>query len=316
MLASTLALAQQVTLPRIGVLWPGDLARWTDAFVDGLRENGYVDGVTVSIGIRNTYSDFGSGPALAKELIALGPQVIFASPGALAKDVLRELDAARKDIPVVTLTWDPIEEEVVTSVARPGRNVTGIGTAPDPEFITKHLQLIKELVPRATRVVYFVDPSWYLTKFFERSKVVLEKAGHQVGITIVTIEVPTPDRLEQAFAEAARRQAQAVIVPPSPTFAGHRDRVIHLAAKNRLPAIYGDELFAYEGGLISYWTSISEMERRAGAIVARILRGAKAVDIPVEYPTRFRLVVNLRTATALGIDVPRSVLVQADEVIK
>lgn len=314
-LPSPLVLAQQAK-PHIGVLWPGDVQRWTDAFIEGLRENGYVDGTTASIDVRNTYSNFDSGPALAKELISLEPRVIFASPGTLAKHVLRELELAHKSIPVVVLTWDPIEEDVVAAAAHPGRNVTGIGTAPDPEFITKHLQLIKELVPQASRVGYFIDPSWYRSKFFERSSAVLDKAARQLGIKIITIEVQTPKRLEAAFSEAIRKQSQAVIVPPSPTFAGHRDRVIQLAAKNHLPAIYGDELFAYEGGLISYWTSISEMERHAGGIVARIARGATAADIPVEYPTRYRLVVNLKTASALGIEVPKSVLLQADEVIK
>jgi putative ABC transport system substrate-binding protein len=144
----------------------------------------------------------------------------------------------------------------------------------------------------------------------------LERAGRQIGITIIPIEVETPDRLEDAFSEAARRRPQAMIIPGGPTFFANRDRVTRLAAKHRLPAVYDDELLAYAGGLISYGASITEEQRRAGAIVAKILRGAKPADTPVEYPTRFRLIVNLRTAAALGLDIPQSVLLQADEVIR
>jgi len=135
---------------------------------------------------------------------------------------------------------------------------------------------------------------------------------------VSAIEVQSADHIDSAFSDAVRLRADAILVPVSPLFTSNRNRgrIISLAAKYRLPAMYGGELFAYDGGLMSYWTSVSDGERRAGELVARILRGAKAGEIPVDYPTRFRLVINRRTAKALGISIPESVLIQADEVIK
>jgi putative ABC transport system substrate-binding protein len=242
--------------------------------------------------------------------------VIYVSPGLLAKQVLRELEKSRKEIPVVVYTWDPVEEELVTNAARPGKDLTGVGFRPDVELVTKHLQLIKELIPRVNRIVYFLDPSWFLRNYTQQSRAVLEKAGRQMGIVIIPIEVKTPDRLEDAFSEAARKQPQAMIISGGPTFFGNRDRVTRLAANHRLPAIYDDELLAYAGGLISYGASIAEGQRQAAAMVAKILRGARPADTPVEYPTKFRLIVNLRAAAALGLEIPQTVLLQADEVIR
>jgi putative ABC transport system substrate-binding protein len=242
--------------------------------------------------------------------------VIYVSPGLLAKHLLRELEKSRKEIPVVVLTWDPVAEGVVSNAARPGKNVTGIGSRPAVDLLTKHLQLIKELIPRVNRVVHFLDPSWFLRGYTQESRTIVENAGRRIGIMIFPVEVATPEDLEKSFSEAAGRRPQAIVIPGGPTFFGNRDRVIGLAAKHRLPTVYDDEVMVYAGGLMSYGASVSEHQRLAAAMVAKILRGARPVDTPVEYATRFRLVVNLRAAAGLGLDIPQSIFLQADEVIR
>lgn len=315
-LAAAATLAQPPQVARIGVLWPGDVPRYDAAFLDGLRRNGFVDGTNAVVHIRSTGADFESGPALAKELIALDPHVIYVSPGLLAKHLLQELEKSRKDIPVVVHTWDPVAEELVSNVARPGKSITGIGYRPAVDLVTKHLQLIKDLIPRVNRVVHFLDPSWFLRSYTQESRMTLENAGRRIGVMIFSVEVANPEGLEEAFSEAVRRRPQGIIIPGGPTFWGNRDRVTGLAAKHRLPAVYDDELMAYAGGLMSYGASFTDQQHLAAAMVAKILRGAKPADMPVEYATRFRLVVNLRTAAGLALDIPQSVFVQADEVIR
>jgi len=246
-------------------------------------------------------------------------KVIYASPGVLAKYVLQALSRTGQDIPLVVFTWDPVGEGLVESASHPGKNVTAIGTAHDPQFMSKQLQLLKETAPRITKVVYLFETNWDLGKFFgPKASNALDTAGRQLGISVSAIELQSADHIDNAFSEVVRLHADAIIVPVSPLFASNRNRghIISLAAKYRLPAVYGDELFAYDGGLMSYWTSVSDGERRAGELVARILRGTKAGEIPVDYPTRFHLIINRRTAKALGLSIPDSVLIQADEIIK
>ena len=312
--------AQEVKkLPRIGVLWPGDVKQWNDGMFDTLRKHGFVDGVTVRIDVRNTYERFDLGPKLAEELVALNPAVIFVSPSAFAKDISRALKKARKKIPMVVASYDPVAEGVVASAAHPGGNITGVGGAYDTEIVGKHLQLIKDMIPRVSRVAYLYDKTWAekqdWTQHVKRS---LEKTGSQLGISIMSIEVTSSDQLEPAFSQAVRLRADAIVVTNLPLFnaPASRARIIQLAAQHHMPAIYFDELFAYEGGLISYWASVKELLARGGDVVAKILRGAKPSEIPIEYPTRIRLVVNLRTAKAMGLTIPESVLIQADEVIR
>ena len=315
-LVSLDVIAEQ-TLPRIGVLWPGGVSRYISAFNDGLRERGYVNGATVTVDIRATNGDFSRAPALAQELVALKPDVIFAVPGPLAKEVVRAVDRSGKQIPIVVYADDPVEEGLVTRAARPSRNVTGIGDVQEPQFVTKLLQVLKEAVPTVSRVLYFEDPTWGPGGSRARkSRAAMESGGRQLGITVITSEIRSPDDIARAFSEAVRHGVDGIVVAASVVVIDHRARIIERAAKLRLPAVYGDELFAYDGGLISYWTSITEMHKAAAGLVAKILRGAKPGDLPVEYPTTFRLVVNLRTARALNLSVPQSVLLQADEVIK
>jgi ABC-type uncharacterized transport system substrate-binding protein len=301
-------------LPRIGVLWPSLVERWNTAFRDGLRENGFIDGATAVIEIRATGRKLESGAVLAEELIASEPDVIYAVPGVLGKVVNAE-EKARKQIPIVVITQDPVAEGLVASVTHPGGNITGLAVVAAPgELMTKHLQLLKEMIPRLKRVGCLTDTSW--KEFSVLTKAALEKAGPQLGVRVRSIDVRAPDDIEHALSEITKQRVDAMIVPLTPMFLATRDRIISFASKHRLPTAYAEEVFTYEGGLVSYGPSVSERYRRAATLVAKILHGAKPGDIPVDYNTNFRLVVNLRVAKALQLKVPESVLLQADEVIR
>jgi putative ABC transport system substrate-binding protein len=303
-------------LPHIGVLWPALVDRWNQAFLDGLRENGFVDGVTAVIDIRVTAEAFESAPKLAEELVALNPDVIVAIPAALAKDVVEAEQKAGKVIPIVVVTQDPVSEGLVARAAHPGGNITGIALLPAPgAFMTKHLQLLKEILPRVKRVASLVDTTWY-KEVSSQTKAALEKAGQRMGIRVDSIDIHGRDGLERTLSEVSRRRVDAMIIPPSAISLATRSRIIAFASKHRLPTAYWEEVFANEGGLMSYGGSIADRYHLAGGVVAKILRGAKPADIPVDYSIRFRLVVNLQTAKALRLPIPQSVLIQADEVIR
>jgi len=316
LVGAPLANAEQAgRLPRIGVLWSSPIDQWSTAFRDGLRENGYVDGATAVIDIRATGRKLESGPALAEELIASEPDVIYAVPGVLAREVVNAEKRAGKEIPIVVTTQDLVAEGLVASVTHPGGNITGIaGVAAPGELMTKHLQLLKEMIPRLKRVGCLTDTSW--KEFSVLTKSALEKAGPQIGVRVSSIDVRSPDDIEHALSEIAKQRVDAMIVPLTPMFLATRDRIISFASKHHLPTAYAEELFTYDGGLMSYGFSVSDRYRRAAAVVAKILHGAKPGDIPVDYNVRFRLVVNLRVAKALQLQVPESVLLQADEVIR
>ncbi len=314
--APLIAAEQPGRLPHIGVLWPALVDGWNQAFLDGLRENGYVHGVTAVIDIRVTAEAFESAPKLAEELVALNPDVIVAIPAALAKNVVEAELKAGKVIPIVVVTQDPVSEGLVARAAHPGGNITGVALLPDPgDFMTKHLQLLKEILPRAKRVASLVDTTWY-KEVSSQTKAALEKAGQRVGIRVDSIDIHGRDGLERTLSEVSRRRVDAMIIPPSAVSLATRSRIIAFASKHRLPTAYWEEVFANEGGLISYGGSIADRYRLAGGVVAKILHGAKPADIPVDYSIRFRLVVNLQTAKALQLQIPASVLIQADEVIK
>jgi putative ABC transport system substrate-binding protein len=303
-------------VPRIGVLTPGDVGRWVKAIYQGLQENGYVDATTATIDWRATGARFDSGPRLAEELISLQPDVIFAAPGLLAKDVADAEVRAGKQIPIVLLTWDPVAEGLVASAAHPGGSITGVAYVYVPGAdITKQLQLLKDVLPRLKRVACLIDTTWQ-KDFGLQAKAALEKAVAGIGVRVTTIEVGRPDDLDHALTEVVRSRPGAMIITVSPLFAAMRSQIIDFASNHRLATIYWEELFSYDGGFMSYGPSVSDMHRRATGIMAKILHGAKPADIPVEYNTQFRLVVNLRTAKALGVTVPQSVLIQADEVVR
>ena len=309
--------AEQVSrLPRIGVLWAGLVDPWVKAFHEGLRENGYVGGATVELYIRTTEENFELGPRFAEELVALDPDVILAIPAALARDVADAEQKAGKVIPIVVVTQDPVSEGLVARAAHPGGNVTGVALLPAPgDLMTKHLQLLKEILPRARRVAALVDTTWY-KEISLQTKAALEKAGKRIGVRVDSIDIHGRDGLERALSEVARKRVDAMIIAPSAISLATRSRIISFAAKHRLPTAYWEEVFAYEGGLVSFGGSVADRYRLASGVIAKILHGTKPKDIPVDYSIRFGLVVNLRTAKALGIRIPESVLIQADQVIR
>jgi len=315
-ICTALGAAEQTgRLPRIGVLWPGAVDQWVKAFQDGLRENGYVDGASAVIDVRATGGNTASGPRMAEELVRLDPDVIYAVPGMLAKDVADAGKRAGKRIPIVFLTWDPVAEGLVDSVAHPGGNLTGIaGVVAPGELMTKHLQLLKETLPGLKRVACLIDMSWKDISL--QTKTALEKSGPGIGVHVTSIDVQGPEDVERALSEVVRKKADAMIVPMTPTLLAARSHIIGFAAKHRLPTAYAEEVFTYDGGLMSYGYSVSDRYRDAAVVVAKILRGAKPGDLPVNYNMRFKLVINLRTAKALRLRIPQAVLIQADEVIR
>jgi putative ABC transport system substrate-binding protein len=280
-----------------------------------LAPNGYVDGATALIDIRTTGDDFELGPRFAEELIALDPDVIYAVPAALVRDVADSEKRTGKRIPIVALTWDPVAEGLVASAARPGGNITGVAGYAPGDFMTKHLQLLHEILPRLKRIACLIDTTWYKEGSLQ-TKAALESVGRHLGVQVNSIDVRGPDDLERALSEVARTRVDAMIIAPNAVSLAARTRIVSFASKHRLPTAYWEEVFAYDGGLISYGASVADRYRRAAGVVAKILQGAKPADIPVDYSIRFRLVLNQRTARAQGIEFPPSVLIQADEVLK
>ena len=208
---------------------------------------------------------------------------------------------------------DPVGLGLIKSLAHPGGNVTGISGLVPERFSGKLLQLLKELVPQASRIAVLIDPTMSAHQLELRR---LPEAGRRVGVELFTVEASRPDQYEAAFEKAHAEGAEAIDVLNGPLPIVHRAEIAKLAARFRLPAIYLERRYVEDGGLLSYGMSSADLFRRAGAYVDKILKGENPGDIPVEQPTRFELVVNLKTAKALGITVPSSILAQADEVIE
>ena len=308
--------AEQATrLPRIGVLWPGLVDQWNKAFYEGLRENGYVDGATAVVDVRAAGGNFELGPRFAEELVALEPDVILAIPSALAKDVADAENRLAKKIPIVAVTWDPVGEGLVSSAGHPGGNITGVAIYPPGDFMTKHLQLLKEMLPRLRRIACLIDNTYY-KEVSAQVKEALDRAAPKIGVRVSMINTQGPNGVERALSEVVRKRVDAMIIAPTAVSLASRGLIISFASKHHLPTAYWEEVFAQEGGLVSYGGSVADRYRLAAGHIAKILHGAKPGDIPVDYSIRFHLVVNLQTAKALQLRIPQSVLIQADEVIK
>ncbi len=298
-----------------GYILPGEIPRYDAAFWRGLVKQGYFEGQRIRIDIRATNGQFQRAPELAAELVRLNVDVIIVSPGVLVKAVRDAVQKANKAIPIVFgPEIDPVGMGLVTSLARPGGNITGFALV-DPEFDAKRLEILKETFPRLSRVAYLTNPAWSLD-YFLRSIPAMETAARAMSIRLETLEVNTPEDLEGAFAEIVRRRIEAVVLPRSPLLLAKRDRIRDLVAKRRFPAIYADSIFVEEGGLMSYGVSHADLKRRSAALVAKILKGAKPADMPVEQPATFKLTINLKTARALGLIIPNEILSRADQVIR
>jgi putative tryptophan/tyrosine transport system substrate-binding protein len=247
-------------------------------------------------------------PELAAELIGLKVDVLLAtsSPGVLAAK------KATTTIPIVMVSSDPIGLGLVVSLARPGGNVTGLSYF-NEAIIAKRVQLLQDLVPGLTRVAVLRNPDVAIHATFWQET---EAASRKLAIVLQALDISGPEDFEAAFAEATRGNAQALIAFDDGLTIAHRPRIAALAASNRLPAMYGLREFPDDGGLISYGPSFVDLLRRAATYIDKIIKGAKPADLPVEQPTKFELVINRKTANALGLTLPATLLAQTDDVIE
>ncbi len=318
LLAAPLAAdAQQQTgkVYRIGILGNVPLtdpegARLWGAFIQGLRELGYVEGQNITIEHRSSEGKYERLPALAADLVRLKVDVIVApaTQGPLAAK------QATRTIPIVmTSGGDPVGSGLVASLARPGGNITGLSFVAFPEIVGKQLELLKETVPQVSRVAVLWNPANPTNRLLLGEAKV---AARSLAVQLQTLEARGPDDFERAFAAMTRERAGALLVLGDGMLILHRTRIADLAAKSRLPAMYGSRENVNAGGLMSYSPSLQDSFRRAATYVDKILKGAKPADLPVEQPTKFELVINLKTARALGLTIPPSVLVRADQVIE
>jgi putative ABC transport system substrate-binding protein len=321
LLASPLAAeAQQTTkVPRIGYLSPNlaALPHLPEAFRQGLRDLGYVEGRNLVIEYRDAEGKVERNPTLAAELVALKVDVIFVGGGTRAALTAMQ---ATKTIPIVFAgVGDPVTSGVVTSLARPGGNVTGLSGL-GPELVGKCLELLTQAVPGVSRVAVLSRPGALGERTDKAMLTGAEVTGRALGVRLQFVEArggPEDfDRFDRAFSDMTRARAGALTVLPSNLFTNERRRLVALAAKNRLPAVYTSREFVDAGGLMAYGANYHDLFRRAATYVDKILKGAKPADLPVEQPTKFELVINLKTAKALGLTIPQSVLGRADEVIQ
>ena len=306
---------QAAKVARIGYLSPNLAAslHLRDAFLQGLRELGYVEGRNVVIEYRDAEGKLERVPPLAAELVALKVDVILAEGGTLGPRVAMR---ATSIIPIVfAADADPVANGFVTSLSRPGGNVTGLSVL-QPELVGKGLEQITQAVPGVRRVAVLWQPGVWSEATGKDTLKRAEVAARTLGVQLQFVEVRGPADFDRAFSDMTRAHAGAVTVLANTMFFGERRRLVDLAAKNRLPVMYGAREYVDAGGLMAYGPSLTDLFRRAATYVDRILKGAKPADLPVEQPTKFELVINLKTAKDLGLTIPQSVLARADEVIK
>jgi putative ABC transport system substrate-binding protein len=303
---------QSKKVPRIGylsVLSPSSDSDRIEAFRQGLRDLGYVEGTSVRIEFRYVDGKLDRLAYLAGELVRLNVDVIVAG----GSTAIRATKNATKSIPIVMAHGsDPVELGYVASLARPGGNITGL-THLAPELGGKRLELLKDIVAQLSRVAVLTDPG---TGGHGPQIKELEVAAPALGLQLRPMEVRAPDELESAFSAMAKWRAGAFIGLQQPTLDRLRQRIVNLAAKNRLPAMYPNSEYVETGGLMSYAADIAAMFRRSAVYVDKILKGAKPADLPVEQPTKFEFIVNLKTAKQIGLTIPPNVLARADRVIR
>jgi putative ABC transport system substrate-binding protein len=304
---------QAAKIPRIGYLGSNLAASpLTEAFLQGLRDLGYVEGRNLVIEYRSAEGKLERLPALAAELVALKVDVIVASttrPALAAKQATRTLPI------VFAAAGDPVTSGLVTSLARPGGNVTGLSSL-FPELVGKCLELLKQAVPGVSRVAVLWQPGASGERTEKDLLKEAEVAARALGVRLQVVEARGPADVDRAFSEMTRARAGALTVLTSVMFTIERRRLVDLAAKNRLPAVYPQREFVDAGGLMAYGPNSADLFRRAATYVDRILKGAKPGDLPVEQPTKFELVINLKTAKALGLTIPQSVLGRANHVVE
>ena len=305
--------AQQKAMPVIGMLGTGSPKGWAPfgpAFLEGLRETGYVEGQNVVIDHSWAQGHYERLPALAAELVSRKVDVIVSTGGA---PTALALNGATSTIPIVfRLGSDLVELGFVASLARPGRNLTGVSLLAD-ELTTKRLELLSELVPHARVIALMVnpnntnaEPTIAITKDFARAK----------GLQLPIVKATTAGEIEDAFASLVSLHADALVVSADPFLSNQREQIVALASRHAVTAIYAWREFAAAGGLLSYGSSLKAAFRLMGIYTGKILKGANPADMPVQQPTTFELVINLKPARTLGLDIPQPLLAVADEVIE
>ena len=307
------ARAQKATIPLIGFLnsaSPDNYAFNAAAFREGLREAGYVDGQNVKIEYRWAKGDYDQLPALATDLVSRNVAVIAAT-GDIAS--ARAAQAATHKIPIVfTVGADPTRFGLVDSLSHPGGNATGI-TLFSSTLSAKRMELLREIAPNAALIALFMNPD---NANVDADIMAAQEAARTLGRQTIVVSARNPGEFDTAFKTTVQKRAGAMLLASDPMFLGQRSKHIALAGQYAIPVMYWTREFAVAGGLMSYGSSITWMYHEAGIYVGRILKRAKPADLPVLQPTKFELVINLKTAKALGITIPQSLLLRADEVIQ
>jgi putative tryptophan/tyrosine transport system substrate-binding protein len=302
---------QPKKIARIGYLSVGDPVGRVyriEAFRQGLKELGYVEGKNIIIEYRFAEARQERLPELARDLVALKVDIIFAGGGPATEAAKN----ATQTIPVVTSSQDPVRQGFVAGLPRPGGNITGLANLTS-ELVGKRLELLKEVIPQLSRVAVLSTPiSNFVFTTWRRTEV----AAQSLGVQLQVAELRDRDDLEPAFAAIKRERAEALLILRNPLVNDLTKRIANLALESRLPAIYDEKRFPQLGGLISYGTDLADLDRRAGVLVGKILKGAKPADLPVEQPTKFELVINLKTAKAVGLKIPAHLLMEAAAVIE
>ena len=300
---------------RVGFLSTATLP-YVEAFRQGLRELGYVEGRTIIIEYRSAEGDYERLANLATELVSLNVDLIVSAGGATSALAVK---TATKSIPVVFLATDPVAAGLVSSLSRPGGNLTGLEVYVN-ELDTKRLELLKEALPSATHVALLSNPRAQAydprTPSGAAYRQRMEAAARVLGVRLRVLEARVPEEIDAAFAAIARERPDGLLVVGDAMFTSERRRIVQLATQTRIPTIYPWREYVVAGGFMFYGTSLSDLYRRAAVYVDKILKNAKPHDLPVEQPTKFELLINLRTARALGITIPQSLLVRADEIIQ
>ena len=305
------ARAQQKAMPVIGILSPASydpFSTLVTAFRQGLSEAGYVEGENLAIEYRFAEGHYDRLPALAADLVGRNVDLIMANspPAALAAK------SATSTIPIVFRGGtDPVGDGLVASLARPGGNLTGVSLADD--VTAKRLQLLSELVPRVGVIALMVNPN---TPSAERVIRDLQEAARTKGLQLHVLKAGSESEIDTAFASLVQLHVDALVVAADPFLSSRREQLVALASRHAVPSSYAWREFAASGGLISYGPSLTSAFRLVGTYAGKVLKGAKPADLPVQQPTTFELVINLKTAEALGLTVPQSLLQRADEVIE